>query len=332
MCQSAFVQRRITNRLRSFLMILLYVMISAAIITAFLGHWIDTAVLMMAVLINALIGFIQEGKAESALEAIRSMLSPHATVIRGGQRREIDAAELVPGDRVVLSSGDRVPADMRLIEVRELRIDEAPLTGESLPVEKNTESVAVDATLGDRCGMAYSGTLVLYGQATGVVVGTGADTEIGKINQMLTNVRSLNTPLLRQIDYFGRVLAVVILIVTAATFLMGTFWRGHSPSDMFMVVVALAASAIPEGLPAIMTVTLALGVQRMARRHAIIRRLPAVETLGSVTVICSDKTGTLTQNEMTVQRVVTSEHVFGVEPDTLTGRNLREFLSPEEWK
>lgn len=303
----------ILRLLMQFHNILLYVMISAAIITAFLGHWIDTAVLMMAVLINALIGFIQEGKAESALEAIRSMLSPHATVIRGGQRREIDAAELVPGDRVVLSSGDRVPADMRLIEVRELRIDEAPLTGESLPVEKNTESVAVDATLGDRCGMAYSGTLVLYGQATGVVVGTGADTEIGKINQMLTNVRSLNTPLLRQIDYFGRVLAVVILIVTAATFLMGTFWRGHSPSDMFMVVVALAASAIPEGLPAIMTVTLALGVQRMARRHAIIRRLPAVETLGSVTVICSDKTGTLTRNEMTVQRVVTSEHVFGVE-------------------
>ncbi len=303
----------ILRLLMQFHNILLYVMISAAIITAFLGHWIDTAVLMMAVLINALIGFIQEGKAESALEAIRSMLSPHATVIRGGQRREIDAAELVPGDRVVLSSGDRVPADMRLIEVRELRIDEAPLTGESLPVEKNTESVAVDATLGDRCGMAYSGTLVLYGQATGVVVGTGADTEIGKINQMLTNVRSLNTPLLRQIDYFGRALAVVILIVTAATFLMGTFWRGHSPSEMFMVVVALAASAIPEGLPAIMTVTLALGVQRMARRHAIIRRLPAVETLGSVTVICSDKTGTLTQNEMTVQRVVTSEHVFGVE-------------------
>lgn len=303
----------ILRLLMQFHNILLYVMISAAIITAFLGHWIDTAVLMMAVLINALIGFIQEGKAESALEAIRSMLSPHATVIRGGQRREIDAAELVPGDRVVLSSGDRVPADMRLNEVRELRIDEAPLTGESLPVEKNTESVAVDATLGDRCGMAYSGTLVLYGQATGVVVGTGADTEIGKINQMLTNVRSLNTPLLRQIDYFGRVLAVVILIVTAATFLMGTFWRGHSPSDMFMVVVALAASAIPEGLPAIMTVTLALGVQRMARRHAIIRRLPAVETLGSVTVICSDKTGTLTRNEMTVQRVVTSEHVFGVE-------------------
>lgn len=292
--------------------VLLYVMLGAAVITAVLGHWLDTGVLLGAVVINAAIGFIQEGKAEAALDAIRAMLSPHATVIRNGNRREIEAAELVPGDLVVLASGDRVSADLRLVSVKELRVEEAALTGESLPVEKSTEAVDADASLGDRYGMAYSGTLVVYGQATGIVVATGSLTELGKINQMLTDVQSLSTPLLRQIDRFGRMLAVAILAMSAATFVLGTVWRNHAVSDMFMMVVALAASAIPEGLPAIMTVTLALGVQRMARHNAIIRHLPAVETLGSVTVICSDKTGTLTRNEMTVQRVICASHGFDV--------------------
>jgi len=292
--------------------ILLYVMMGAAVITALLEHWIDTGVLMAAVVINAIIGFIQEGKAESALNAIRAMLSPHATVIRDGRRREIDAAELVPGDLVVLASGDRVPADLRLVAVNALRVEEAALTGESLPVEKSDQAVPADAPLGDRYGMAYSGTLVVYGQGTGIVVATGMATELGKINQMLSGIRGLTTPLLRQMDRFGRILALVILGMSAATFVLGTWWRGHAPAEMFMMVVALAASAIPEGLPAIMTVTLALGVQRMARRNAIIRRLPAVEALGSVTVICSDKTGTLTRNEMTVQRVVCGGHDFDV--------------------
>ncbi|WP_349570258.1 cation-transporting P-type ATPase [Azotobacter salinestris] len=292
--------------------ILLYVMMGAAVITALLEHWIDTGVLMAAVVINAIIGFIQEGKAESALHAIRAMLSPHAMVIRDGRRREIDATELVPGDRVVLASGDRVPADLRLVAVNALRVEEAALTGESLPVEKSGDAVAADAPLGDRYGMAYSGTLVVYGQASGIVVATGTATELGKINQMLSGIRGLTTPLLRQVDRFGRVLALAILGMSAATFVLGTWWRGHAPAEMFMMVVALAASAIPEGLPAIMTVTLALGVQRMARRNAIIRRLPAVEALGSVTVICSDKTGTLTRNEMTVQRVVCGGHDFDV--------------------
>jgi len=292
--------------------VLLYVMLCAAVITAFLSHWVDTGVLLAAVVINAVIGFIQEGKAEAALDAIRAMLSPHATVIRDGSRREIDAADLVPGDIVLLTSGDRVPADLRLISVKELRIEEAALTGESQPVEKNSGEVALDAPLGDRYGMAYSGTLVVFGQASGIVIATGSATELGKINRMLAGVRRLSTPLLRQIDRFGRTLAMAILAMSAATFLLGTLWRGHAPSEMFMMVVALAASAIPEGLPAIMTVTLALGVQRMARRNAIIRHLPAVEALGAVTVICSDKTGTLTRNEMTVQRVVCAGHVFDV--------------------
>ncbi|MBK9136737.1 MAG: cation-transporting P-type ATPase [Betaproteobacteria bacterium] len=284
--------------------ILLYVMLAAAVITAALGHWVDTGVLLAAVVVNAIIGFIQEGKAESALEAIRSMLSPRATVLRDGRRLDIDAAELVPGDRVLLASGDRVPADLRLVDVRELRVEEAALTGESLPVDKGTPAVAADASLGDRAGMVHAGTLVVYGQATGVVVATGGRTEIGQINRMLAGIRELNTPLLRQIDRFGHFLAATILAFSALTFVVGVLWRGHAPAEMFMMVVALAASAIPEGLPAIMTVTLALGVQRMARRHAIVRRLPAVEALGSVTVICSDKTGTLTRNEMTVRRVV----------------------------
>lgn len=292
--------------------ILLYVMLGSALVTAALGHWVDTGVLLGAVVINAFLGFVQEGKAESALEAIRSMLGTQATVIRNGARRQLDAGELVPGDRVLLSSGDRVPADLRLVSVRELRVDEAPLTGESLPVEKSTAPVAPDAPLGDRQCMAYSGTLVVFGQATGVVVATGMATELGRINRMLGSIRQTTTPLLRQVDRFGRILALAILAMCAATFLLGTLWRGHPAEEMFMMAVALAASAIPEGLPAIMTVTLALGVQRMARRNAIIRRLPAVETLGSVTVICSDKTGTLTRNEMTVQRVVCAEQRFDV--------------------
>ncbi len=292
--------------------ILLYVMIGAAMVTALLGHWVDTGVLLGAIVINAIIGFIQEGKAEDALDAIRAMLSPHATVIREGIRHEIDASELVPGDLVLLASGDRVPADLRLISVKELRVEEAALTGESVPVGKHTEAASPDAPLGDRFSMAYSGTLAVYGQARGIVVATGTATELGKINQMLEGIQSLSTPLLRQIDNFGRMLAIVILAASAGTYLLGTVWRGHAPAEMFMMAVALTASAIPEGLPAIMTVTLALGVQRMAKRNAIIRRLPAVEALGSVTVICSDKTGTLTRNEMTVQRAISADHIFDI--------------------
>ncbi len=302
----------IVRFLMQFNNILLYVMMGAAVITALLEHWIDTSVLLAAVIINAIIGFIQEGKAENALDAIRSLLSPRATVVRGGRQRVIDAAELVPGDQVLLASGDRVPADIRLLTVKSLRVDEAALTGESQAISKSSDPVAVDAVLGDRRCMVYSGTVVVYGQARGIVVATGGNTELGRIDRMLSEIRSVTTPLLRQIDRFGRILALVILAMGVATFILGTLGRGHPASEMFMMVVALVASAIPEGLPAIMTVTLALGVQRMARRNAIIRLLPAVETLGSVTVICSDKTGTLTRNEMTVQRFVMADQAFDI--------------------
>ena len=299
--------------LRQFHNLLLYLMLGAAVITALLGHWVDTGVIVAAVLINVIIGFIQEGKAEDALASIRRLLSSQARVLREGRVQELPGEALVPGDIVLLAAGDKVPADLRLLETRNLRIEEAALTGESLPVDKCVDPVAVDAPLGDRFCMAWSGTLVVSGHGRGLVVGTGAQTELGRINAMLSRVQAISTPLLRQIDRFGRGLAVAILGLVALTFTLGTLWRGVPAGEMFLMAVALTASAIPEGLPAIMTVMLALGVQRMARHNAIVRRLPAVETLGSVTVICSDKTGTLTRNEMTVQRVVTAEQRFDVE-------------------
>jgi magnesium-transporting ATPase (P-type) len=291
---------------------LIYVLLAASAVTAVLAHWVDTAVIVGVVVINAAIGFIQEGKAERALEAIRSMLSLHASVVRAGKKISIPAEALVPGDIVFLQSGDKVPADLRFLRVKNLQAQEAVLTGESLAVEKAPEPVPETAELGDRSSMAYSGTLVTYGQATGVVVATGEATEIGRISSMLAEVQTLTTPLLQQLAVFGRWLTVAIIAVAALTFGFGVLFQGYSASDMFLAAVGLAVAAIPEGLPAIMTITLAIGVQRMARRNAIIRRLPAVETLGSVSVICSDKTGTLTRNEMTVQSIATSRHLFAV--------------------
>jgi magnesium-transporting ATPase (P-type) len=292
--------------------VLIYVLLAAAAITAVLGHWVDAGVILGVVLINTIIGFVQEGKAERALDAIRGMLSLHAMVLRGGARREIAAEDLVPGDIVLLASGDKVPADLRLIEVRTLKIDEAVLTGESAAVEKSLAASAPDAGLGDRLCMAYSGTLVTYGQGAGVVVASGESTEIGRISELIAQVEEISTPLIRKMTVFARWLTAVILLLAAATFVFGTWLRDYSAAEMFLAAVSLAVAAIPEGLPAIMTITLAIGVQRMAGHNAIIRRLPAVETLGAVTVICSDKTGTLTRNEMTVQRVVTGDGDYEV--------------------
>ena len=292
--------------------VLIYVLLVAAVVTALMGHFVDSAVILGVVVINAIIGFIQEGKAEEALAAIRGMLAPHAQVLRDGRRQEIDAAELVPGDIVFLVAGDRVPADLRLIEVRSLKIEEAALTGESVAVEKQTEPVAAAAPLGDRASIAWSGTLVTNGQARGVVVATGSQTEIGRISQMLSEVEGLETPLLRKMAQFGHWLTWAILAIAAFTFAFGTLVHDFTAGEMFLATVGLAVAAIPEGLPAILTITLAIGVQAMARRRAIVRRLPAVEALGSVTVICSDKTGTLTRNEMTVQAVLTAAHEYTV--------------------
>jgi len=292
--------------------VLIYVLLAAAAVTALLAHWVDTAVIVGVVVINSIIGFIQEGKAEQAMEAIRRMLSPEATVLRGGKRVVVEAETLVPGDIVLLQSGDKVPADLRLLHMKNLRIDEAALTGESTAVEKNPAAVDAQAVLGDRYCMAYSSTLVVYGQGAGVVVATADDTEIGRISAMLQEVQTLTTPLLRQMETFGRWLTVAIMALAALTFLFGWLVHGFGIGDMFLAAVSMAVAAIPEGLPAVMTITLALGVQRMAKRNAIVRRLPAVESLGSVTTICTDKTGTLTKNEMTVQRVIISAQVFEV--------------------
>lgn len=292
--------------------VLIYVLLGSAVITALLGHGIDTAVILLVVLLNAIIGFIQEGRAEKALEAIRKMISPKASVLREGYRLTVDAADLVPGDLLILEPGDRVSADVRLKKARNLRIDEAALTGESVPVEKSIDPVATDALLGDRSAMAYSGTLVTAGQGTGLVVATGVASELGRISLMLGRVEQLATPLIRQMNAFAKQLTVAILGICAATVAFAVLVRSYTLGDAFMAAVGMAVAAIPEGLPAVMTITLAIGVQRMASRNAIIRRLPAVETLGSVSVICSDKTGTLTKNEMTVRAAVLAEATYEV--------------------
>ncbi len=295
--------------------VLIYVLIGSAIVTAGLGHFVDTGVILGVVLVNAAIGFVQEGRAEQAMEAIRGMLAPHATVMRDGRRQSIDAGDLVPGDIVLLEPGDRVPADLRLFEARGLKAEEAILTGESVPVDKTVAPVAAGAPIGDRSAMAFSGTLVAAGTARGVVTATGGSTEIGRISGMLSTVETLTTPLVRQMDVFARWLTVFILVVAACLLAYGYF-VGHLPfADFFMAVVSLSVAAIPEGLPAVLTITLAVGVQAMARRNAIVRRLPAIETLGSVSVICSDKTGTLTRNEMVVAALATAEHVDDIDGD-----------------
>jgi magnesium-transporting ATPase (P-type) len=302
--------------------VLIYVLLAAAVVTLLLQHWVDTAVIVGVVLVNALIGYIQEGKAEDALAAIRNMLSPRTAVVRGGHRRVIAADTLVPGDIVPLQPGDKIAADLRLLQAHALEVDEAALTGESVPVEKQAAPCAQQDLLADRRSMAYSGTLVTSGQGLGIVVATGVTTELGQISTLVANVEQLTTPLLRQLDRFARWLSVGILAIAAVALAFGVLVRDYSLADMFLAAVGLAVAAIPEGLPAIMTITLAIGVQRMAGKHAIIRRLPAVETLGTLSIICSDKTGTLTRNEMTVRALALADGdiaISGAGYDTLGG-------------
>jgi magnesium-transporting ATPase (P-type) len=295
--------------------ILIYVLIGSAVITAFLGHWIDTGVILAVVIANALIGFVQEGKAEHAMNAIRHMLAPHANVIRNGERTSIEGENLVPGDIVLIEAGDKIAADLRLITAHGLTLQEAILTGESVPVEKHTDPVSAKAPIGDRTGMAFSGTLVASGQGKGIVVATGAQTEIGHISHLLSKVETLTTPLVTQMTVFAKWLSIFILLVAFLLITYGYFVGHHTFSEMFMAVVGLSVAAIPEGLPAVLTITLAVGVQAMARRHVIVRRLPAIETLGSVSVICTDKTGTLTRNEMMVASVITRQASLIIEGD-----------------
>jgi magnesium-transporting ATPase (P-type) len=292
--------------------ILIYVLLAAGFVKLMVGLWLDAIIILGVVVINSLLGFIQEGKAEKALDAIRNMLSGEARTVRDGQTRIVPSEDVVPGDIVLLESGDKVPADLRLIDVKNLRTEEAALTGESLPIDKTTAPVSEKATVGDRQDMAFSGTLVTSGRGTGVVVATGTGTELGRINQMMAGVSALETPLLRQIKKFGYAITAVIAAVSVIVFLYGRFVRHMPFVEIFQAVVSIAVSVIPEGLPALITVTLAIGVQRMAQRNAVIRLLPAVETLGSVSRICSDKTGTLTLMEMMVVSAVTAESTYQV--------------------
>ncbi|MET9634054.1 HAD-IC family P-type ATPase [Lentzea sp. NPDC006480] len=288
---------------------LIYVLLVAAGITAALGEIVDASVVFGVVVVNAVIGFIQEARAEHALDALTAMVRTEVTVVRDGLTARVPSAELVPGDLVVLEAGDQVGADLRLVTTKELRVDESALTGESLPVAKSPVALPSDTALADRTNMAYSGTLVTAGGGRGVVVATGTDTEIGRVHRLVSTTATVETPLTRKLARFSQILTVVILGLAAVSVVVGVL-RGEPLAEMVTAAVALAVGAIPEGLPAAVTVTLAIGVARMARRNAIIRRLPAVETLGSTTVICTDKTGTLTANAMTVGTVIVGDRRF----------------------
>jgi magnesium-transporting ATPase (P-type) len=316
--------------------VLIMVLLGAAAITGLLGHWLDTSVILAVVMVNTILGLVQEGKAEKAMAAIRDMLAPSATVLRDGRRMTIEAEQLVAGDIVQLEPGDKVPADLRLLQVNTLTIQEAVLTGESLPVEKTTDPVAADSAVGDRICMAFSGTLVATGQGAGVVVATGAATELGRISHMLGDLDRLVTPLLRQITQLSKWLTGFILVAALLILAWGYYVQQMPFAELFVVVVGLSVASIPEGLPAVLTVTLAIGVQAMARRNAIVRKLPAIETLGSISVICSDKTGTLTRNEMMVATVACADVVLTVSGDGYAPvgdfRNGQEVFNPLQHK
>ncbi len=290
---------------------LIYILIVSGCITAILREWVDSAVIFGVVLANAMVGYFQESKAVNALAALAKTMTSETTLLRQGLKTRINSSLVVPGDIVLLESGDKVPADMRILHELGLQVDESALTGESLPVEKSAGPLPQSTELASRHNMAYASTLVTHGQARGIVVATGDSTEVGRISQLISSASELETPLTRKISAFSQTLMYVILSLAGLTVLVGLV-RGASLFDMFMAAVALAVGAIPEGLPAAVTITLAIGVSRMAKRRAIIRKLPAVETLGSTTVICSDKTGTLTENKMTVQALMAGGNLYQV--------------------
>jgi len=298
--------------LNQFDSVMIRILLGAALITALMQSWIDTGVILAVVIANAVIGFIHEGRAEAAMADIRRLLAPRSAVLRDGRRIAIAAAEIVAGDVVVLEAGDRVPADLRLLEARQLAVDESMLTGESVPAIKDPAPVAADAPLGDRAPMLWSGTMIVRGTARGVVVATGLATELGRIGGLVERTTRLRTPLVSQMDGMAQRLSLIIVIGAALLLVWGHVVGGRDGRELFMAVVGLAVAAIPEGLPAVMTITLALGVQAMARRNAIVRRLPAIEAIGAVSVICTDKTGTLTRSEMVVTAAETPAGSFGI--------------------
>ncbi len=286
------------SQFRSFLVIILII---AVIISALIGHIIDATVILIIVILNAIFGFFQEYKAEKAMQALKKLTSPVAKVLRQGSIKEIPAKDLVPGDIILLNEGDKVPADARITESISLKIDESSLTGESVPISKSIDAIGKESPISERRNMAWLGTVVTYGRGKAVIISTGMGTEMGKIAKEI-QVEEEATPLQERLRVFGKRLGIIILAICAIVTIVGII-RGNEPLGMFITGIALAVAAIPEGLPAVLTITLALGLQRMAGKRAIVRRLPAVETLGCTTVICADKTGTLTKNEMTVERI-----------------------------
>ncbi len=290
---------------------LLYILLLAGAIKAILGSWMNASVIWGVTVINAVIGYVQEAQAEGAIASLTKAVTTEVTVLREGQNLRIPSQDLVPGDIVLLTSGDKVPADLRLLKVRNLQVDESALTGESVPVNKSIQSLPPDTPLAERTNMAYAGSFVTFGQGKGVVVATANATEVGQISQSMEQRVNLSTPLTRKFAKFSHTLLYAVLTLATLTFVIG-LGQGESWLYMFEATVALAVSAIPEGLPAVVTITLAIGVNRMARRHAIIRKLPAVEALGGATVICSDKTGTLTENQMTVQSIYVAGEYYGI--------------------
>jgi Ca2+-transporting ATPase len=304
-------QSAIVRFLLQFHQPLIYILLAATVVTFFLEEYIDSAVIFAVVLVNAIIGYIQETKALKAINALTKQMSAKATVLRQGKKQEINAEQLVPGDIVFLKSGDKIPADLRLFEIRDLKADESALTGVSVAVEKSTAPVPIENLIGDRFSIGFSSTNNTSGQGKGMVVATGDDTQVGKIQQSIASAEELETPLTKKIASFSHLLLKVILVLAAVLIVIG-YLRGESFGEIFMVAVALAVGSIPEGLPVAVTIMLALGVSKMAKRKAIIRKLVAVETLGSTNVICSDKTGTLTENQMTVQQLFDGERYFTV--------------------
>lgn len=293
--------------------VLIYVLIAAAALTAVMGHWVDTAVILGVAVINALIGHIQENNAEKSLKSIRNMLSASAVVVRNGQHETVATTDLVVGDIVVLRAGDRIPADLRVMEAHNLRVEEAILTGESTVVDKTSDALAGELPLGDRKNLLFSGTTISAGAGLGVVIATGEATELGHINQMMTEIEKHRTPLLVQMDKLGKAIFSLILAMMVGLFIFSLLLRDMPMGELLLSLISLAVAAVPEGLPAIISIILSLGVQTMARKRAIIRKLPTVETLGAMSVICSDKTGTLTMNEMTVKAIITADKNYRVQ-------------------